>query len=66
MHSSGHDTLQSMFSSRAAKNTSKCVCACEYTPAKDFQQLCDSVEVLSFIYEPEDQKENTHAKTDLC
>lgn len=38
----------------------QCMCArvhdpSEYKPAEDFQQFCNAIEVLSFIYEPEDQ-----------
>lgn len=38
-----------------------CLRDCGYEPAEDFQKLRDSVEVLSFIYEPEDQI-NTRSK----
>lgn len=54
-----HDIL--LLSARAAATCYKlCLRHRAYKPAEDFQKLCDSVEVLSFIYEPEDQTTYTH------
>lgn len=41
-----------------SSSSKMCVCDYGYEPAEDFQKLRDSVEVLSFIYEPKTQ--NTH------
>lgn len=35
-------------------------CAFADKPAEDFQQFRNSIEVLSFIYEPEGQRQDTH------